>query len=298
LIAFGGSDCEVHLQDLNLGTGTSPLDQTGPGFEPDVVFASSANVTALGGSATAVAAMSFGIGINDGSDTQRCYYRAEGGTTLTVSRPSQAVFDDRIYTRHNIQVNPATEISHAVIGDYDASGYSITPSVDSLSTYVTLLAIKAPGVAFHLDDYLTPTATGMESYGGAAFAPTAAVIVGGGAPAINTFSNWVEDAATNYISMVEDATDITKVGVHAIRNRNNVDPSQSAAWSEDNGRVITLGDTSFDQLEVGNFDSFTSDGFDIDFTTVDSVSHVFFALMMGDGSGPPFTGFVSRRFFL
>lgn len=286
LIAFGGSDCEVHLNQQNLGTGTSAIDVTAPGFEPDVVFASSALVSALGGSATGAAYMSFGIGINDGSDTQRCFARGEGAGTLTVSRPAQAIYNNRIFSLINAGSNPTTTGVGVVIGDYDASGYSLTPDASASSWYLTCLAIKAPGVLFSLDDYLTPTATGVENYTGAGFAPNRAFIVGGGPTTINTPINWVEDAATHYFAMVQDPADTTKVGVHALRNRNNVDPTQSANLSLSDGTAIMLGDTDFTHLEKGTFDAFTSDGFDIDFTTVDSTSHIFFTLLMQSGGTP------------
>jgi len=295
ILAFGGSDCDVHLNQQNMGTGTSAIDVTAPGFEPDIVFASSALVTALGGSATGGAWMTFGIGLNDGADTQRSFARGEGGTTLTVSRPAQAIYDNRIFGLVNATVNPTTNGVGVVIGDYDSSGYSVTPDASMSNWYLTLLAIKAPGVAFHLDDYLTPTSTGIESYTGAAFTPEVSFIVGGGATTINTPINWVEDAATSYMALIQNPTDPQEVGFYAIRNRNNVDPSQSANFSEDNGTAIMLGDTSFDQLEVATFDAFTSGGFDLDFSVVDSVSHIFFALNMAyTGLGPTYA---ARRFF-
>jgi len=282
LIVFGGSDCQAHLNNIDLGTGTSALDQTAPGFEPDIVFAAhcARSATGLSSSSAGFGLFTFGIGLNDGSNTQRCIGRRDGSGTLTVNRSNFCMLDNRIAVFLNGGTSP-TLGAQVTIGDYDASGYSVTPSASHSSIIMSALAIKAPGVDFHLDDFLTKTSTGVQSYTGVGFTPDILVLAGGGSTTINTPSGPDANNATSYMSVYTAA----EPGMYSLASQNGVDPSNSINYSNSDGSLLTLGDPTVDGILAAEFDAFTSDGFDLDFTTAPGTAFLFMALAMTDGSG-------------
>lgn len=286
MLVLAGEDVEAHLNAQNLGTGTSAIDVTAPDFEPDVVFAVSAFRTATG--SIGGAGKSFGIGLNDGADTQRCFTTVESAGTLTVSRPGGSLFNDRILHRLTGATPDPTNVYGVTIGSYDSQGYSVTPSASASSEFASFLAVKMPGIRAHLDDFLTKATTGIESYTGAGFTPRVALVAGGGYTTINTPEGETAALASHYVGMVSDPTDPLKVGVHALRNQNNVDPTVAAVKSSDNGNVIIMGDgANFGDI-VAAFDAFTTDGFDLDFTATTG-AFLFMSLMLDwdDDTTPP-----------
>jgi len=286
ILVLAGEDVEAHLNAQNLGTGTSAIDVTAPDFEPDIVFAASAFRTATGSTGGAV--KSFGIGLNDGADTQRCFTNVESAGTLTVSRPGASLYDNRILNRLTGATPNPTNVYNVVIGSYDSQGYSITPSASASSEFASFLAVKMPGIRAHLDDFLTKATTGIESYTGAGFQPRTALLVGGGNTTINTPQGETAALASHFVGMVTDQTDPLKVGVHALRNQNNTDPTVAAVKSLADGHVIIKSDTANFGAVVGMFDGFTTDGFDIDFTAT-SGAFLFMSLMLDwdDDTIPP-----------
>jgi len=287
MIVFGGDDCLAHLAEINLGTGTSALDQTAPGFEPDIVFAAHCARSAVGlsSSGAGFGLFSFGIGINDGSDTQRCIGRRDGSGTLTVNRSNFCVLDNRIAVFLNGGTSPSLG-AQVTIGDYDASGYSVTPSASHSSIIMSTLAIQAPGIDFHLDDYLTRTTTGTQTVTGLSFEPEILFVAGGGSTTINTASGPNAANATSYMGVTENGGDS---GMYLLASQDNVDPSNSICYSNDDGSLISLGNPTVDGLVAGEIASFTSDGFEIEYTTVNGTAYLFMALAMttGGGGGAP-----------
>lgn len=135
VILFKGTS-NAYVGDVGLGNGTSPIDVTAPGFEPDLVFALNAAGGAANHSATHFS-MSFGVGINDGVDTQRLISQStnDGQANGYVTA---AIRNDVISS----QILSGGQQWLATIGSYDASGFSITPSADSFGDFVNYLAIK------------------------------------------------------------------------------------------------------------------------------------------------------------
>lgn len=285
MIVFAGSDCEAHVHSQNLGTGTSAIDITAPGFEPDIVFSVCTYKTATGltGSGAGFGAIGFGVGLNDGSDTQRAACRREGSGTLTVARSSYAVFDNCINAL--IQGGTSqTTLWRITIGSYDSSGYSITPSASAASALASFLAIKAPGVQFALDDFLTASSTGAESYGGLAFEPDILLVAGGGATAINTPTGNTTATASNYMGVVS----LTNDAIHILRNRQGSDPSQASDFSIFNtDQIISLGDTVLHDVVDADFAGFTSDGFDMTYNTAPATQYLFLGLAIQSNNGTP-----------
>lgn len=289
MLVLAGEDVEAHLNEQNLGTGTSAIDVTAPGFEPDIVFASTAFRTAT--STASPAMRGFGVGINDGADTQRCFTDIESAGTLTGARPGGVTRDNRIAARITAGT-PPTAVYDVTIGTYDSTGYSVTPSANAGSEIVSFLAVKMPGIRMHLDDFLTKATTGVESYTGAGFTPRVALLAGGGNTSINTPQGATAALASRYMAMVADAADPTKVGVHSHRNQNGAAPTVASTKSLDDGHVIIGSSGANFADELGEFDGFTTDGFDVDYTATTG-AHYFLALMLDwdDDTVPPSPAF-------
>lgn len=283
LIVFGGSDCEAYLENINLGTGTSAIDITGAGFEPDIVFAAQSGRTTTGYSSSAAGAGSFslGIGLNDGADTQRCFGRRDGSGTLTVNRSNSVVLNNRISVVMVGGTSP-TLGAQVTIGDYDANGFSLTPSASHGSSFLTALAIKAPGIDFALDDFLTRATTGVESYTGLGFEPDIVFVAGGGSTTINTAEGPSAANASSYMSVYHAVGD---AAMYVLLSQNGVDPSNSLNYSNSDGSLLSLGDTALDGIMAAQFDAFDTDGFDLNYTTVDGNAYLFMGLAMTDGGG-------------
>jgi len=285
LIVFGGDDCLAHHELINLGTGTSAIDITAPGFEPDIVFAAhcARSATGLSSSGAAFGLFTMGVGINDGADTQRCIGRRDGSGTLTVNRQNFCVLDNRIAVFLNGGTSPSLG-AQVTIGDYDASGFSVTPSASHSSIIMSALAIQAPGIDFNLDDYLTPTSNGTQTVTGLAFQPDILFVIGGGSTTINTPSGPNAANATSYMSVTKDGGDS---GMYLMTSQFNVDPSNSINYSNDDGSLISLGDPTVDGIIAGEFAAFTADGFEIEHTTTNGTAYLFLGLAMTSGGGPP-----------
>jgi len=292
-IVFGGSDCQVHLNNINLGTGTSALDQTGPGFEPDIVFAAhcARSATGLSSSSAGFGLFSFGIGLNDGADTQRAIGRRDGSGTLTVNRSNYAVIDNGICVSVTGGTSPSI-FGHVTIGSYDASGYSVTPSANFASQILSCLAIKAPGINFSLDDYLTRTSNGTQNITGLGFQPELLVLAGGGSTTINTASGPNAANASSYIAAHYSGGDS---GMYVLLSQDNVDPSNSLNYSNSDGSSLSLGSTGVDNLLAGEIAAYTSGGFDISYTTTNGTAYLFMGLAMAHVGAS--SAYASSRFF-
>lgn len=136
-ILVGGSDVSnayVNYKD-DLGTGTSAVDITDPGFEPDLVFITGIGNSSIAGTTQSI--FSFGVGHNDGVDTQRVSMINSvtgSGTSLTTAY----VGNDSITG----QIHSGALSWDGVIGAYDASGFSITPNSSAGLDIVFYLALK------------------------------------------------------------------------------------------------------------------------------------------------------------
>lgn len=168
-LAFAGANVSAHVGSQNLGTGTSALDITAPGFQPDAVLVITPNA-AMGGSLSAETKFSFGIAT---ATAQRCIAHSEYRTA--VSAPFMAILTDSVAAEIHFQTGALTY--KVAASAFDASGFSLTPNASAGSDDIGYLALKFTGGAVKLVDFDTPTSTGAFSITGAGFTPRAAIIV-------------------------------------------------------------------------------------------------------------------------
>lgn len=142
VILIGGddvADAYVNFKD-DLGTGTSPVAITEPGFEPSTVFCSSVNSAEdpTQQPAGASALLSFGQAINDGLESQRCFAYNLVNNTPSSNNHGTIANDAFLY-----QVSASGLISYkAPLTSFDASGFSVTPSASAGNDIMGYLALR------------------------------------------------------------------------------------------------------------------------------------------------------------
>lgn len=161
VIFFAGPDVSCHCNTIALGTGTSILDETNPGFQPSIVFSghvNSANATGV----EAFFGLAFGITVDDGSATQAYMSWAEADAIAAGGNPSQII--STLYGLGQQNAGAATEAYHLTFSAFDGSGFSVTPSASAGSDDMNYLAVRIAGASVALLDISTPTSTGNQSY--------------------------------------------------------------------------------------------------------------------------------------
>lgn len=161
-VLFGGTDLQAYVGNMNSTTGTST---TGPGFKPDVVFASTSGVNSTSTSATAAnTTHSLGCAVRGASDS------------ITEAVVSSTFWDNestsRVYKAHSssdfaAQLNGTSYGWRASVSSWDVSGFTIstTGSPGSPADQIAFLALELGGASVTLlNDFNTGTATGNKAY--------------------------------------------------------------------------------------------------------------------------------------
>ncbi len=179
LIAF--TDVSAASGTVSLGTGTSAIDVTAPGFLPDVVFLLSTNHT-FAQTANATLGAAFGIAVRTGEQFAVSWSEANGAAD---GAPAQQIRNDC----GHLQANTTTgALDYKItVSDFDANGFSLTPSASAASDVLAYMAIKFDAAnSFKLVELTTPTATGSQAITGVGFRPQFALIVLTNMEAFNT----------------------------------------------------------------------------------------------------------------
>lgn len=279
-LIFIGGVTDVHLDQLELGTGTSAIDVTAPGFKPGLVFfLSNGNSSANNGNYDTIALSSFGVAHNNSSDT------IVQGAILGRSDDFVSTANTFCYASHSIvagQISASgTPTWTAAISDFDASGFSITPSASTSSDVLSYLAIQLadPDDAW-VDVIDAATSTGNSSQSGFGFSPDAVGLVGSLSTSLGTAASGrmicfgAGDASGEQCLTCcdEDAVTITD--------------SSSLA---DTSNILNLRDQNDGVDAVASLGSLDSDGFTLNYSDAASAAFKILAFAIGDstaGGGP------------
>lgn len=253
-VLIGGSDISnVHVgQKDDLGVGTSAVDINTVGFEPDLVL-----ITSNCNTSTAVATnamLSFGVGINDGFDTQR--------VALFGAVDSNGASVVNTYLGNDSVVGQVWNDSlgwDGVIGSYDASGFSITPNASAGSDIISYLAIKwSVATSLSLFDLTIPT-SGSYAETTPAFEPLFGLIVTEEGP---TVRNTLTDGSGTLGISVFDGTSIYTTS-HTDDDAQN--PAVCKSLSSDQFRLLNS-DGSTDDALASSY-AFDAAGWDFTLST-------------------------------
>lgn len=174
----------AHVGAINLGTGTSAINVTAPGFRADLVLLLSA--WAADATATPSARGSFGAAqISAGGTVAQGCISYESTDNAAASNARTIVLNDKALAR----ISSGALAVECAIGA-NASGFDITPSADSSSQYAYYLAIECPDPE---DAYVgvvdTITGTGDQAYTGAGLTPQALILASTLATAVDTVTD-------------------------------------------------------------------------------------------------------------
>ena len=265
----------VGVVDVNLGTGTSAIDVTSLGFRPDLLFA--IGTGAASDTLLTHGIASIGFAHNDGTTTTQ-------GFVGVWSEDNVATTDTGAYVGASHiggQVFNGTATWLASVSDFDANGFSITPSANAGSDVLYILALE---LADANDAYVgvvdSKTTTGTQAYTGTGFTPQVVGLLQTRCTATGTV------ARTN--SLAIGATDGTRSRVVSARDQDAVTTSSSDSESADSVILIRNGDGTDDAAAA--YSSFDSDGWTLNYSDGSASVRKMLAFAIGDstaGGGAP-----------
>lgn len=257
VVAWYSASMSAYNGSVGLGTGTSAIDVTSPGFEPDAVIAMYRT-----GDLTNSWEWSMGFASNDraGTVAQRSVWMAEqeAATSNLLMRS-----DDRGVI---VDGNGAGGLSwYAALGSFDSQGFSVTPSASSGSSTMYYLALRFDNAGdAKVYSYSTPTSTGSASDTGAGFTPAGVI-----------YLTTLLEGATNAGAGITDgkagtwglaAINSSAQWSSTVTRQDNVNPSNTQSLSDDQAFNVPLHDGTAGV--VGTFSSFGGSGATYSYATV------------------------------
>jgi hypothetical protein len=259
-IAIGGPDVtNVKAGTFTLAASTGIQNITGVGFQPDFaifLWGFTENVD------TASAGLEMGMGFADYNNNQ--------GSILNCVKDAEATNKTKYSLQRTDNVILLSSTACAIdalaaFNGFSSDGFSLNVSdAPGAATPIFYLAIK--GGSHAVGNFLQPTATGVQTISGTGFQPNLVVlfshnqVAGTALAAPSTFSIGAANATTS------------RAGVWG--QSRNVDPSQSAVYT-DNSKIIIMrtlsGTGGAGTINAqADFAGFTSDGFQLNWTTADA----------------------------
>jgi hypothetical protein len=259
-IAIGGSDVtNVKAGTFTLAASTGIQNITGVGFQPNFAMFLWGFTEAVD---TASAGLEMGMGFADYNNNQ--------GSILNCVKDAEATNKTKysLQRTDNVILLSSTACALdalAAFNGFSSDGFSLNVSdAPAAATPIFYLAIK--GGSYAVGNFLQPTATGVQTISGTGFQPNLVVlfshnqVAGTALTAPSTFSIGAANATTS------------RAGVWG--QSRNVDPSQTAVYT-DNSKIMIMrtlsgtGGTGTINAQA-DFAGFTSDGFQLNWTTVDT----------------------------
>ncbi len=266
---FAGTDLTAYVDD---GGGSA----LGCGFTPDVCIGAT-HRSGWSDSNGDNCAYSFGVCVNDGSETQYSI-NVSGADNAPTMENALLVSDDAI--AENIFKN--STFTPSVITGFTSNGFTLTGSLFSY-----LLMEFNGAFSAEIIPYTTASSTGDDAITGAGFKPQAAIIgVGTDAVVYDTRYN------TSIFSMMASLLDDTDQYAHEIVSKDLGSTSDTHSRSDDT--AIYYSDHNGAQNSEASLSSFDSDGLTLNYSTVDEPSMKGFILVFEEDSAPPPT----RRVFV
>ena len=266
------NSANVYAGEINLGTGTSAIDVTAPGFKPDIVFTSTVGV----GDATinTNAILAFGAAHNSSTDTvTQCFVNFWDEDAQTVTDAGGYTSDTQVAG----QFFNESLAWGASLSAFDASGFSITPSANAASDSVAYLAIK---LADPDDAYVgvltTPTSTGTAATTGTGFTPESVMFASSKVPTGSS-------SVTGGVLAIGVADD--PANEHALFTWASDNLADSVAKSEYSATALHIPDSTGSDLAVASLSSFDADGWTLNYTTAPATARKFLAIAIGGSAG-------------
>jgi hypothetical protein len=287
---FGGSDIANVRADFfdDLGTGTSAIPVTAPGFQADLVFSlgSAQGVTPAEPPNIASHAQ-YGFGVWSRDDATQM---ALGFGDLSGVDPSRANTYLSTAAGCNIVVDDA--LVYELTFSAHASGFNVTPSADATTDILGYLAIEwATTPSVEIVEVTLPASATDYAETGFSFQPEFGMLVMSNHTVADAVHN-ASDAAVFSVSMIESGQIIT-AGIASENNEGTT--SQHGNWLDNT--FLLLDSNGASVLSEGTLQSLDSNGWTIDLGggSHDSVARKGFALAVkaADGGGVTLTDVIA-----
>lgn len=275
-VLFAGTDVQAYVGDQDMGTGTSAIDITAPGFTPKLVIGMTTVLAGFTNGDNYVFCMGMAT-----PSVQRSIEHSETDNVVTGSRPVQLVSTAALIDV--VSSADGSAVFRWTVSDFDANGFSITPNATSPNLKFIYAALTFDGDCT-LIDYDTPTATGIDSIsvGSPAFVPVMGLAVMGSVTTRNSVA--FDNAAAAGIQISAFST--AEAQAHSVRINHAADPTDAAELSTPD-RAIQIPNTTNTAAVTAVFDSVASDGVNLNYTLADGLAHVgFMFLMFGSNDVP------------
>ena len=272
VIFFAGDDLSAHSDSIDLGTGTSALDQTAPGFQPDLVFVAGCAITA--NTQSGVAIFHFGVAVRDGSDTNRgiswSSANALGTSAATLQMHTDSIGGE-ITT---------SQIWEASIDSFDASGFSITPSANAGNDVVIYLAISVGGLSAWVGSLDSPTSTGDDAQTGPGFKPQFVMLGMTAAQAEDTVESDADAGPIGFSVFDKDGNEFSTAVVEedAVTTTNN----QSLA----DNQAVNFPNDAGTQIMAATFSTMDANGWTLNFSVADGTARKWFGVAIEEVVAP------------
>lgn len=260
----------AHVGAINLGTGTSAINVTAPGFRADLVLFLGA--WAADETVSASARFTFGAAKIDGADT------VTQGCVVLESRDNAAATDTSTAIHNDVAAAKilSTALGAEISVSANANGFTVTPSADSASNVLYYLALELPSPN---DSYVgvvdTQTGTGNLAYDVTAFEPLALLLAGTMCTATGTLT----EAGSMHLGM---ATSGSQWGTTFI-DEDASDPSDNESYA-DTSNILNIPSAVGSTDTIARLDSLDADGWTLNYSDGSASARKMLAIAIGNSS--------------
>lgn len=285
VVFFAGDDLTAHagvIDDVGNVTDTT-TDVTAPGFEPDLVFLSSAQLTGTGNNSNG--RMSFGAAVNDGADTQASisWFSRNGQTASIVISYMSTVYAGTALV--------PTALDYGLEVDaFDSSGFSvITRNAGGNNDDWHYLALSFGNAAnVNLRSIDSPTSTGNDARTGIGFEPQFVLL---GLMDLQTADTALSnaDAGSFGVSCFTENAEYC----NSWADEDAAATTNTQTLSDDTAVHFTTQDGT--QQYVASFSSMGSDGYTLNYSVADATARKWFELAIQSVSSSSIVVYRRRR---
>jgi hypothetical protein len=276
VVFFAGSALNAHVNTVELGTGTSPINVTDPGFPVDMVFGGGVGLPDdFAPISTSI--FFYGVAVNDGADTNKSInWNSRDGSAVPTELAAHLISDSV-----GGQLNAGTQNWDAIIDDFDAVGFSITPQVSSASDDFSYLAIGFGGVASpSLRSFDSPTSMGNDVRTGLDFEPQFVMLIMSDLQVEDSIVLTVDAGAIGFSMFTEDAE-----FSNAWADEDSANPSNTQSLSDNQAVNFASGDGT--TQHAATFVSLNADGHTLNYSVADGTARKWIevAISVADAGG-------------
>lgn len=270
----------AHVGAINLGTGTSAINVTNPGFRADLVLFLGA--WAADETVSTSARFTFGAAKIDGADT------VTQGCVALESRDNAAATDTSTAIHNDVAAAKilSTALGAEISVSANANGFTVTPSADSASNVLYYLALELPSPD---DSYVgvvdTQTGTGNLAYDVTAFEPLALLLAGTMCTAVGTLT----EAGSMHLGMGGPAS--AEWGTTFI-DEDASDPTDNEGYA-DTSNILRIQSAVGSTDTIASLASLDADGWTLNYSDGSASARKMLAIAIGNSSSGGVTGTLS-----